>query len=121
MRKRILLVDDTLTVTAVERLVLGPHYDYEEARNGEEALQKAQTGRFDLILLDLNMPIKNGVECLRGLKAAPATAGVPVVIVTTRGEEEAQSLCRALGCAGFITKPLDRQALQETVARLIGQ
>ncbi len=120
MRKRILLVDDTQTVLAVERLILGPTYDYVEARNGEEALARTHAEAPDLILLDLNMPVMNGVQCLRALKGDAATAGIPVVIVTTRGEDAAQATCRSLGCADFITKPLDRQVLQSTVTRLIG-
>jgi CheY-like chemotaxis protein len=120
MRKKILLVDDTVTVTMLEKIVLGDGYDYAEARNGDEAINQARSMRPDLILMDLNMPVKNGIEGLRGLKADPSTAPIPVVIVTTRSEADARDLCRQLGCAEFLTKPIDRDELQATVKRLVG-
>ncbi len=119
MRKKILLVDDTLTVTTLEKIILGNEYDYVEARNGVEAFERALAHAPDLILLDLNMPVKNGLEGLRDLKAEPRTAHIPVVIVTTRGEPAALEHCRQLGCVDFIAKPLDRVQLQVTVRRVL--
>lgn len=119
MRKKILLVDDTVTVTTLEKIILGPDYDYVEARNGDEAFDRARAERPDLILMDLNMPVKNGIDGLRELKAEATTAHIPVVIVTTRGEPAAIELCKTLGCAEFITKPLDRLQLQLTVKKLL--
>jgi CheY-like chemotaxis protein len=120
MRKKILLVDDTVTVTTLEKLILGAEYEYVEARNGAEALARAREVMPDLILMDLNMPVKNGIEGLRDLKADSATAPIPVVIVTTRGEADARDLCKSLGCAEFLTKPIDRGELTSTVKRFIG-
>jgi CheY-like chemotaxis protein len=119
MRKKILLVDDTVTITALEKLLLGTDYDYLEARNGEEACAQARAEGPDLILMDLNMPVKNGIEGLRSLKADPATTHIPVVIVTTRSEVDAVSLCRSLGCADFLTKPIDGDQINATVKRLL--
>lgn len=120
MRKKILLVDDTVTVTTLEKIILGGDYDYVEARNGDEAFQRAVAERPDLILMDLNMPVKNGIEGLKSLKAESATAHIPVVIVSTRSESDAQTLCKQLGCADFLTKPIDRLLLQTTVKRFLG-
>jgi twitching motility two-component system response regulator PilH len=119
MRKKILLVDDTVTITALEKLLLGRDFDYLEARNGEEAFARARAESPDLILMDLNMPVKNGIEGLRSLKADPATAHIPVVIVTTRSELDAVALCRALGCAAFLTKPIERDLINATVNLLL--
>jgi twitching motility two-component system response regulator PilH len=119
MRKKILLVDDTVTVTTLEKIILGGDYDYVEARNGVEAFERALADQPDLILMDLNMPVKNGIDGLRDLKAEARTQHIPVVIVTTRGEASAVNLCRSLGCAEFITKPLDRVQLQVTVKKLL--
>ncbi len=119
MRKKILLVDDTVTVTTLEKIILGGDYDSVEARNGVEAFARALADQPDLILMDLNMPVKNGIDGLRDLKAEERTKHIPVVIVTTRGEATAQELCRSLGCAEFITKPLDRLQLQVLVKKLL--
>jgi CheY-like chemotaxis protein len=120
MRKRILLVDDTVTVTAMERIILGDGYDYSEARNGDEALARALADQPDLILMDLNMPVKDGIGGLRSLKAEPRTQAIPVVIVTTRSESDAIETCRQLGCADFVNKPIDRARLREIVRKLVG-
>jgi CheY-like chemotaxis protein len=119
MRKKILLVDDTLTVTALEKAILGAEYDYLEARNGAEALERAVGGRPDIILMDINMPVMNGIESLRLLKRESTTAHIPVVMVSTRSEREALDLCRSLGCADFLTKPFDPDLLAATVKRLL--
>jgi CheY-like chemotaxis protein len=120
MRKRILLVDDTVTVTAIERIMLGDGYEYTEARNGDEAFSRALDEQPDLILMDLNMPVVDGIAGLRTLKAEPRTQNIPVVIVTTRDEADAVEDCRRLGCADFLTKPIDRARLRATVERLVG-
>jgi CheY-like chemotaxis protein len=119
MPKKVLLVDDTVTVTTLERIYLGPVYEYIEARNGEEAVQKALADHPDLILMDVNMPVMNGIDGLRILKADQATAHIPVIMVTTRSEALAVDLCRSLGCAEFITKPIDRELLLSTVKRFL--
>jgi putative two-component system response regulator len=120
MRKKILLVDDTVTVTTLEKVILGDGYDFVEARNGEEAFQRALGEQPDLILMDLNMPVKNGIEGLKSLKAEQRTAHIPVVIVTTRSESDACELCARLGCAEFLTKPIDKEMLRSTVKRFVG-
>lgn len=120
MRKKILLVDDTVTVTTLEKIILGGDYDYVEARNGEEAFARALDERPDLILMDLNMPVVDGIEGLRSLKRETRTAAIPVVIVSTRSEADALESCRRLGCAAFLTKPIDREQLRATVRRFVG-
>ena len=119
MRKRILLVDDTLTVLTLEQVLLGPEYDFVTAKNGADAFKTALERKPDLILMDINMPVMDGVESLRRLKSEAATKLIPVVMVTTRSEAENQARCRELGCDGFLTKPLERDRLQQTVKRIL--
>jgi CheY-like chemotaxis protein len=119
MRKKILLVDDTVTITTLEKLILGGDYDYVEARNGDEAFTLAFQEHPDLVLMDLNMPVHDGLEGLRRIKGEPATAAIPVVMVTTRSEQSSESECRSLGCADYLTKPIDQERLRATVRRLV--
>jgi CheY-like chemotaxis protein len=120
MRKKILLVDDTVTITAIEKAVLGECYDYVEARNGEEALRRAVEECPDLILMDINMPVRNGIDGLRDLKAEGRTAAIPVVMVSTITEEPTRQQCRQLGCAAFVNKPIDGNQLRSMVRRFVG-
>jgi CheY-like chemotaxis protein len=119
LRRRILLVDDTLTITALERALLGAGFDYVEARNGIEAHECARSESPDLILMDLNMPVAGGMEGLRRLKNDPSTARIPVVIISTEGDEETVAACHAAGCCEFLGKPIDAERLRSTVGRLL--
>ena len=107
-RPRILLVDDSRTVRTHLQLLLGGEFDCLGADSGEAALELLPTldPRPETILLDVRMPGLGGLETLRRLKAAPEYAGVAVIMVTTRGEEETFSAAKALGCDGFVTKPV---------------
>ena len=120
-RKRILLVDDTLTVLTLEQLLLGAEFEFVTAKNGAEACKLAVERKPDLILMDINMPVMDGVEGLRRLKSDAATQAIPVVMVTTRGDSANQDRCRQLGCVAFLTKPLERDRLQETVRGILSR
>src|SRR3954451_11663050 len=98
VRKRILLVDDTLTVLTLEQVLLGPEFEFITAKNGADAIKTALDRKPDLILMDINMPVMDGMESLRQLKTGAGTKEIPVVMVSTRGETANQERCRELGC-----------------------
>lgn len=117
--RRILLVDDTQTVRAVEKVFLGREYEFLEAVNGAAALELAEERAPDLILLDVMMPVLNGLETLRELKRRERTKSIPVIMVTTRGEAEVRAECESLGCDAFTTKPINRDELRARVTELL--
>ncbi|MGA9120854.1 MAG: response regulator [Bacteroidota bacterium] len=107
----ILLVEDNHDHLRLTRRILersGLKAQVLVARDGKEALsllRECKEGNVpDLVLLDLNMPKVSGREVLRAMKADPALAGVPVVVISSSNREEDSSLARALGAAGFICK-----------------
>ncbi len=118
-RRTILLVDDTKTIRAMERALLGPGFDYYEADDGAQALQLVAQQRPDLILMDIQMPVLDGVATLSELKQSEATRDIPVIMVTMEQDSETQERCRALGCAGFVVKPIRWQALVDVVRRYL--
>lgn len=120
VRKKILLVDDTATVRMLERAILGSEYEYVEAQNGLEAVSQAIQRQPDLILMDLNMPVRDGIDGLRELKQEKSTQTIPVIIITSESEPDKRDRCLALGCAEFLAKPLDKNRLKETVRRYLG-
>jgi CheY-like chemotaxis protein len=106
--KKILLVDDSRTSLFMESMILKRHhYAVVTAGDGEEALAKAHSERPDLIVMDVVMPRKTGVEACRALKSDPATRDIPVILVTTRGEGENVELGYEAGCNHYVTKPVD--------------
>jgi CheY-like chemotaxis protein len=120
-KKRILLVDDSSTVLMMERMILGSStYDFDTARNGREALEKASTAPPDLILMDVMMPEMGGLEACRRLRESEITRDVPIILVTTRGEEESIAMGFEVGCNDYVTKPIDNVELAEKITSLIG-
>ena len=116
MAKKILLVDDTKTVIMFEKILLkGTGYHLLTAGTGEEALARVSGERPDLILLDIMMPGMDGIETCRRLKTDPDTRGIPVVMVTTKGDNSMIERAQAAGCDAYLTKPLERAALMEKV------
>ncbi|MEM8784520.1 MAG: ATP-binding protein [Pseudomonadota bacterium] len=92
-----------------------------EVENGAEALDKLEGDRFDLILMDLQMPHLNGEETLRRIRASDRPyKDVPVVIVTANVMGDVEALCRDAGADGFLTKPVDVDRLRDEVARYVG-
>ena len=86
-KKKILLVDDDPDfVEAVKVIVENGGYDVKVAYDGEEGLEAAATEKPDLIVLDVMMPVMNGHECCAKLKADPATAKIPIILLTAVAE-----------------------------------
>jgi CheY-like chemotaxis protein len=107
-RKKILLVDDSATTLMMEQMVLrGQAYQIVTARNGREAVEVAASERPDLILLDVVMPEMNGFEACRRIRQQEATRDVPIIMVTTKGEEQNVETGFESGCSDYITKPIN--------------
>ena len=121
--RRILLVDDSHTVRLYGRSILTslPDVEIEEAQNGIEALEKAVAQRFDLLLVDVNMPKMDGYTLLRELRKRPELWSIPAIMVTT--EDKAEDLRRAYGAgASFhLSKPFDPELLRRSVVLLLGE
>jgi len=121
-KKKILLVDDSKTVLLMETMALkGGAYDIVTAANGEECLAKVADAAPDLILLDLVMPRMDGFETCRQLRSNPTTKDVPIVMVTTRGEQESRESGYAAGCNDYVTKPVSAGELLTKIRNLIGE
>ena len=107
-RKKILLVDDSATTLMMEQMVLrGQSYDIVTAKNGREAVAVAASEQPDLILLDVVMPEMNGFEACRRIRMHEATKSVPIIMVTTKGEEQNVETGFESGCSDYITKPIN--------------
>ncbi|MBN2576951.1 MAG: response regulator [Deltaproteobacteria bacterium] len=121
-RKKILLVDDSSTARLLARMVLQEtSYDVVTAQDGLEGLEKAMVEKPDLILLDVMMPKMDGIETCKRLRDEPSTAAIPIIMVTTRGEEGIAEASYAYGCNEFVTKPVDPAELLAKVRNCLGE
>ncbi|HEY8693473.1 MAG TPA: response regulator [Chloroflexota bacterium] len=116
---KILVVDDTPSNVKVLRTLLAVRgYTVITAENGQDALDKAASEPPELILMDVVMPVMDGYEACRRLRALPATKDVPIVMVTASGpQEKAKAL--AVGANDMIMKPVDPAAVLALVATLL--
>src|SRR2546425_10464395 len=112
MTRRILLVDDECSIRESLGKILGTeNYEIALAENGQEAIEKHGAERIDLLILDLNMPVKNGWATLEWL--ADVNPLLPVVIITGRSNQSA--LAEAAGADALMEKPLNVPLLLQTV------
>ena len=107
-RTRILVIEDQPEVLEVMVVALTfAGCEVEGATNGEEGLRLAESGRFDLISTDVDLPGMSGFEICSRLKRNPQLHHTPVLFVSGRGEESDLQRGREAGAAGYITKPFD--------------
>ena len=108
MKKKVLLVDDSSTVILMEKMILskGP-YEIVTARDGVEGVAKAKSEQPDVILLDVMMPNLDGLSACAAIRNDEATAHIPIVMVTTRGEEHNIETAFRNGCNDYVTKPIN--------------
>lgn len=120
MRYKILTVDDSKTVRIIVRKAFRP-FDCEilEAANGVEGLAVAAKEDPDLILLDVTMPVMDGVEMLTKLKADPALKGIPVMMLTAEGGRDNVLKIAKIGVRDYIVKPFKEDVLLEKAGRII--
>lgn len=121
-RGRVLVVDDSITTRAMEKNILeGCGYQVSVAMSGEEAMNILAEKRFDLIVTDIEMPGMDGFELTRRLRADQIHAEVPVIIVTSRANDEDKRRGIEVGAQAYIVKgSFDQGKLVEAVETLIG-
>jgi two-component system alkaline phosphatase synthesis response regulator PhoP len=95
-------------------------FDVLSAHNGEDALTMARDRRPDLIILDVMMPGRGGIETCRALKQDPETAGIPIILLTARSSPADRKAGAEAGADQYITKPFSPQRVIETVQLLLG-
>ena len=120
-KKKILVVDDSRTALFMVTTILRKErYELVTASDGEQALEVAAAELPDLILMDVIMPRKTGFEACRELKRREDTKGIPIILVTTRGEGENVEAGFQSGCNDYVTKPINAQELLSKVRDHMG-
>ena len=109
---RVLLADDVEVNLEVAQLLLhGVGLQVDSARNGQEAVDKVRTTAYDIILMDVQMPIMNGLEAARAIRRMPKRHAVPILAMTANAYEEDRRNCLEAGMNDFIAKPVDPEKL----------
>jgi len=117
----ILAVDDSASMRQMVAFTLkGAGHTVTDAADGQEALQKAKMGSFDLVLTDVNMPIMDGITLTKQLRALPAYRFTPILVLTTEAGADKKGQGRAAGATGWLVKPFNPQQLLATVKKVLG-
>ncbi len=120
MSLRVLVVDDDPAICRMLGLSLAfEGFDVSEASHGAEALDVIQRERPDVILLDLKMPVVNGLELARELRGDPATADIPIIVLTARASDAQVWSGWQCGVDSYLTKPFSFDALLAEMARVL--
>lgn len=119
-RARLLVVDDEPDIVRLLQHWLGAAgYDVVVGYGAEDALRKVRRERFDLLITDLAMPRISGIELIAEVRADPHLADLPIICVTAFVWDELGRSAGDLGCNGFVSKPIDRNALVAAVERCL--
>ncbi len=116
----ILAVDDSASMRSMVSFTLKKAgYDVVLACDGQEALDKAQTHAFALVLTDQNMPRLDGLGLTQRLRRDPRFATTPILILTTESSDQMKQAGRAAGATGWLVKPFDPVKLIEVIQKVI--
>ena len=119
MPKVLLVEDNEMNRDMLSRRLTRNGYDVVIAVNGPEGIEMAASEKPDLILMDMSLPVLDGWEATRKLKADPATASIPVIALTAHAMESDREKALAAGCDDFDTKPIELPRLLEKMKAFV--
>ena len=117
-----LIVDDSKVMREMIIACLRPQagFVFTQAASGLEALERLSLKQFDFVVLDLNMPDIGGYEVIEFVRGQDKLRALPILVVTTRGDEGSRTRALAAGATRFMTKPFSPEAILEEVRAMIG-
>ncbi len=121
MAQILVVEDNSMNMELVMDMLEMCGYEATPAEDGFEALERVKETKFDLILLDMQLPGMDGPEVLKKLKADPETESVPVVALTAHAMSGDAVRFVESGCAGYISKPIDVHQFKTEVAQYLGE
>src|SRR5580658_4421201 len=118
---RVLIVDDSKLMREMVAACLRPlgAVEFEYAGTGLEAIERLSLAGFDLVVLDLNMPDVGGLEVIEFVRSQDHLRTLPILVVTTRGDDDSRTRAIAAGASGFLTKPFVPPQILDEARRLI--
>jgi two-component system cell cycle response regulator DivK len=119
-RKTILVIEDQELNRDLLIQILEDFYTVIVAGDGAEGLAQAMDGRPDLILMDFGMPVMDGWETTRRIKADPALRHIPIIAITSHAMVGDEEKARQAGCDDYMAKPIDEDELLTKIRRFIG-
>ena len=120
MTKILIVEDNDMNLDMLSRRLARKGFTIVSARDGQAGVDSALAEAPDLILMDMSLPVLDGWEATKAIKANPATAAIPVIALTAHAMEADRQKALDAGCDAFETKPIDLPSLLSSIERLSG-
>jgi hypothetical protein len=120
MAKKVLIAEDSSVIQNIARKVLEfQNFEIAAAKNGKQVLSSLSAEHFDIILMDINMPVMDGMECTREIRALadPSKANIPIIAITGNAKNYSAEDFKAAGINEYMPKPIDFDSLVELVKK----
>ena len=117
--KTILLVDDSTIIRNIVKTALVGDYHMLEAENGQVGLDEANKQNIDLFLLDVNMPVMDGITLVKELRKIAKYSKTPIIMLTTESRDNKKSEGKEAGATGWIIKPVEPEKLVKVISKVI--
>ena len=117
--KKILIAEDNDSNYILMTYILKKYYQYERAKNGQEAVELAEKGGFDIVLMDIKMPVMDGLEATKAIKEK--FPDLPIVALTANAFDSDRQLALEAGCNDFLSKPVSSDLCLQTIKKLLGE
>lgn len=117
--KKILVAEDNDSNFILMTYILKKHYEIARAKNGKEAVEMAEAGDYDLILMDIKMPIMSGLEATVAIRKRDPN--IPIFALTANAFDTDRDDALAMGCNEFLPKPVNAELCLKTIAKYVGE
>ena len=117
--KRILIAEDNDSNYILMTYILKKYYQFDRARNGQEAVEKTNSEPYDLILMDIKMPVMDGLEATRKIKESHPD--LPIIALTANAFDSDRQIAFDAGCNEFLSKPISSEVCLKTIAKVLGE
>ena len=117
--KNVLIAEDNDSNYILMTYILKKYYQYERAKNGQEAVELAEKGGFDIVLMDIKMPVMDGLEATKAIKEK--FPDLPIVALTANAFDSDRQLAMEAGCNDFLSKPVSSDLCLQTIKTLLGE
>jgi CheY-like chemotaxis protein len=117
--KKILIAEDNDSNYILMTYILKKYYQFERAKNGQEAVEKVEKDSFDIVLMDIKMPIMDGLEATKAIKASHPE--LPIVALTANAFDSDRQLAMDAGCDDFLSKPVSSELCLKTIKKFLGE
>jgi two-component system, cell cycle response regulator DivK len=120
MTKKVLIAEDSSVIqNLTKKILMMQHYEISSVKNGMQVLNKLEKEDFDVILLDINMPVMDGMECARKIRSLddPKKSQTPIIAITGNARNYSMEQFKEVGIDDYLPKPLNFDDLVETVKK----